>query len=120
MKYVKQFLIIVVISCMGELLNYFIPLSIPGSIYGMVILFTLLCSGIIKISQVKEAGSFLIDIMPILFIPSAVGIISQFNQIKSIWIEIIIITIVTTFMVMGITGLVTQAFIKKTGGKDQK
>lgn len=120
MKYIKQLLIILVVSCIGELLNFFIPLPIPGSIYGMILLFILLCCGVIKISQIKETGDFLIDIMPILFVPSAVGIISQLDQLKSIWIQIIIITIVTTFLVMGITGLVTQAVIRMKRGKNKK
>ncbi|MDE5936239.1 MAG: CidA/LrgA family protein [Ruminococcus sp.] len=120
MKYIKQLLIILIISCIGELLNFFIPLPIPGSIYGMILLFILLCCGVIKISQIKETGDFLIDIMPILFVPSAVGIISQLDQLKSIWIQIIIITIVTTFLVMGITGLVTQAVIRMKRGKNKK
>lgn len=120
MKYINQLLIILIISCIGELLNFFIPLPIPGSIYGMILLFILLCCGVIKISQIKETGDFLIDIMPILFIPSAVGIISQLDQLKSIWIQIIVITIVTTFLVMGITGLVTQAVIRMKRGKNKK
>ena len=37
--------------------------------------------------QIEETGRFLIDIMPILFVPSAVGIISQFDQLKSIWMN---------------------------------
>ena len=116
MKYLIQLLIILVVSCIGELLNYFIPLPIPGSIYGMILLFVLLCCGVVKLSQIEETGKFLIDIMPILFVPSAVGIISQIEQLKSIWIQIIIITIVTTFIVMGITGLVTQLIIRKKRG----
>lgn len=120
MKYIKQLMIILIISCIGELLNFFIPLPIPGSIYGMILLFILLCCGVIKLSQIKETGDFLIDIMPILFVPSAVGIISQLDQLKSIWIQIIIITIVTTFLVMGITGLVTQAVIRMKRGKNKK
>lgn len=83
----------------------------------MILLFVLLCCGVIKLSQIKETGKFLIDIMPILFVPSAVGIISQIEQLKSIWIQIIIITIVTTFIVMGITGLVTQLLIRMKRGK---
>lgn len=120
MKYIKQLLIILIVSCIGELLNFFIPFPIPGSIYGMILLFILLCCDVIKISQIKETGDFLIDIMPILFVPSAVGIISQLDQLKSIWIQIIIITIVTTFLVMGITGLVTQAVIRMKRGKNKK
>lgn len=88
MKYINQVLIILLISFIGELLNYFIPLPIPGSIYGMILLFILLCTGLVKLHQIREVGNFLIDIMPMLFIPSAVGIMAQFEQLKSIWIEV--------------------------------
>lgn len=121
MKYIKQVLIIIGVSFLGELLNFLFPFPIPGSIYGMVILFALLSKGVIKVSQVKEVGDFLIDIMPLLFIPSAVGIMSQWNNLKFIWLEIIIITIVTTFVVMGVTGLVTQMLIRiKEQRKERK
>lgn len=121
MKYVQQLLIILFISSLGELLNYYITIPIPGSIYGMAILFLLLCLGVIKTSHIKETSRFLVDIMPILFIPSAVGIIAQFNQLKNIWFQIIIITIVTTIITMAVTGIISQAVIKKkkkgSGGK---
>ena len=121
MKYINQVLIILLISFIGELLNYFIPLPIPGSIYGMVLLFILLCTGVVKLHQIREVGNFLIDIMPMLFIPSAVGIMAQFDQLKSIWIEVIVITIVTTVIVMAVTGLTAQAIIriKKRKGDDK-
>ena len=39
MKYLRQFAIILLISLAGELLSYLLPLPIPASIYGIVILF---------------------------------------------------------------------------------
>lgn len=112
MKHFKQFLVVLIISCIGELLNFFIPLPIPGSIYGMVLLFVLLCTGVVKLHQIKDTSAFLIDIMPILFIPSAVGIMAELDQLTNIWIEVIIITIVTTVLVMAVTGMTTQALIR--------
>lgn len=120
MKYVKQLLIIILISFMGELLNYIIPLPIPGSIYGMVLMFILLCSGIIKLEQVKKTGKFLLDIMPVMFIPSAVGIMSQFEQLKDIWLQIIVITIITTVITIAVTGLSSQAIIRWKKRKESK
>lgn len=111
MKYIKQAILILLLSLLGELLHYFISLPIPASIYGMLILFICLCSGIIKIQQIKTVSSVLLEIMPMLFIPSAVGIMSQFDQLKSIWIQIVIITIFSTISVMAISGRVTQAII---------
>lgn len=113
MKYINEFLIIITISFIGELLNYFIPLPIPGSVYGLVLMFICLLTKIIKIEQVKHTSLFLIEIMPIMFIPAGVGLLTSFSDLKPIIIEAIIITIVTTFIVMGITGLITQRLLKK-------
>lgn len=113
MKYIKQFLVILIISFVGELFNHFLPLPIPGNIYGMILMFILLLTGCIKIHQIKETAKFLIDIMPILFIPSAVGIITKVEELKTIWWQIIIITIVTTAIVLVVSGLVTQTVIRK-------
>lgn len=112
MKYIKQLLIILLISFIGESLNYFIPLPIPGGIYGMILMFILLCIGVIKLHHIKEVSRFLIDIMPMLFIPSAVGIIAQVDKLESIWFQIIIITIITTIITMVVTGLTSQAIIR--------
>ena len=120
MRYIRQVLIIILISFIGELLNYYIPLPIPANIYGMVILFILLCLGIVKIEHIKETGNFLLDIMPMLFIPSAVGIMSSFNMLRSIWLEIIIITIATTALVIAVTGIVTQKIISHHKRKNKK
>lgn len=117
MKYIKQFIIILAVSFMGELLKYFLPFPIPGNIYGMIIMFILLASGYIKIHQIKETAKFLLDIMPILFIPSAVGILTEAENLKSIWWQIIIITIITTIIVMAISGLVTQIILQKFNNK---
>lgn len=113
MKYIRQFLIILTISYIGEFLNYCLPFPISGSIYGMLLLFILLISGFIKVEHVNEVGKFLLDIMPMLFIPSAVGIVTKLHDLQKIWWQIIIITIVTTVIVMAISGLVTQNIIKK-------
>lgn len=112
MKYVKQFLIILTISLIGEFFNLIFPFPIPGNIYGMILMFLLLMSGRIKIHHVKETSYFLLDIMPILFIPSAVGIITKMEQLQNIWWQIIIITIVTTIIVIATSGLITQIMIR--------
>ena len=76
MKYLRQLLLILMISLFGEILKYVIPLPIPASIYGMAILFVCLMTGIVKLEQVKEAGKFMIEIMPVMFIPAGVALIT--------------------------------------------
>lgn len=119
MKFIKQFLIIVIISFVGEVCNKWIPLPIPASIYGLVILFVALMTGAIKLEQVKETGKFLIEIMPLMFIPAAVGLLDSWKVLKPIWIPVVVITLVTTVLVMVVTGRVTQFMIRQNK-KDKK
>ena len=120
MTYIRDFGIIIVISLIGELLNYLIPLPIPSSIYGLVIMFLCLHFKIIKVADVKKTAVFLIEIMPLMFIPAAVGIIESWDIIKPNVIAYAIITIVSTVLVMAVAGRVTQWVIRhsKKGDKE--
>ena len=82
MKYLRQLLLILMISLFGEILKYVIPLPIPASIYGMAILFVCLMTGIVKLEQVKETGKFMIEIMPVMFIPAGVALITSWGVLK--------------------------------------
>lgn len=112
MKYIKEFLIILTISFLGELLNYIIPLPIPASIYGLILMLVGLQTKIIKIDKVKNTGKFLIEIMPVMFIPPAVGLLDSWGILKPVCIPILTITVVTTVIVMGVTGRITQFIIR--------
>ena len=116
MKYLKQFLLILCITFVGELVKYVLPLPIPASIYGMVILFVGLMTGHIKLSSVKEAGKFLIEIMPVMFIPAGVGLMVSWNVLK----PLLIITFVSFVAVAVATGKTAQWMIKKDEGKDHE
>lgn len=118
MKYLKQFLIILVISYAGELLKYVLPLPIPASIYGMVILLVGLLTGWIALDAVKDVGKFLIEIMPVMFIPAGVGLMSSWGILKPLILPVSIITVVTIVTVMAATGKVSQWIIRK--GKSDK
>ena len=112
MKYLKQFLIILLFSFVGELLHYMIPLQIPASIYGLVLLFVALLLGIVRLPQVREAAGFLIEIMPLMFIPAGVGLLESWEELQPILIPVIIILIVSTVLVMGVSGSVTQILLR--------
>ena len=117
MKFLKQFLIILAISLIGEILKSVLPFPIPASIYGMVLMFVLLLTGVIKIDQVRDAGKFLIEIMPVMFIPAGVGLMASWNVLQPVLLPVSVITVITIFTVMGATGLVYQFIIKKSKGE---
>ena len=121
MKYVKQFAIIAFISLIGEALNHLIPLPIPASIYGVVIMFICLETKIIPLSAVKETGMFLVGCMQIMFIPATVGLIDTWDVFAPNWIVYTVVIVVSTFAVMLVSGKVTDVIIairKKGGNKD--
>lgn len=118
MRYLRQFGIILAISFAGELLHQWIPLPVPASIYGIVILFLCLAGKVIPLEAVKPASSFLIEIMPVLFIPAAVGLMDAWDVLRPAWAAYLAITLVSTCAVMAVAGRVTQALLKrrKAGG----
>ena len=97
-----------VFAFLGELLHHFIPLPIPASIYGIVLLFLALETKILKVSDIKETSSFLIAIMPLMFLPPAVGVIESWNLLRESWFPYVVVTLISTIVVMGVSGRVTQ------------
>lgn len=113
MKYVKQFAMILLVSFAGELLNYLLPLPVPASIYGLVLMLVCLLTGIIKLDAVRDTSCFLIEIMPLMFIPAAVGLMASWSVIKENLLAYLVIAVVTTVAVMAVSGLVTQGVLKR-------
>ena len=121
MKYIKQLAVILAVSFVGEILSSIIPLPVPAGIYGIVILFVMLISKILPLSAVENTGDFLIEIMPLMFIPAAVGLIDSYGSIRSSIVVYLVITVVSTVFVMAVSGLVTQMIIcLKRKGDDAK
>ena len=113
MKYLKQFGIILILSFAGELLNLLIPLPIPASIWGFALMFVCLQTGFLKLDYVKDTAIFLIEIMPLMFIPAAVGLMESWGIIRAKIIPYLVITVLSTFLVMAAAGKITQAVIRR-------
>ena len=120
MKYIKQFALIALLTFIGECLNMLIPLPVPASIYGMVLLFLCLQTGILKLSQIEETADLILGVMPIFFISPTVSLMSSIGVIKESLIGVFVVCVVSTVAVMLSTGLVAQFVIrkdKKEGGR---
>ena len=113
MKYIRQSAIILAATCAGELLRYLIPLPVPGSIYGLLLLLGLLSLQIIRLEQVRETGEFLIEIMPLMFIPAGAGLITSWTRMKGILLPLCVIIPLSTCLVMLVTGKVTGYLLEK-------
>lgn len=117
MKMVYQFCVILTVSLAGELLHQLLPLPIPASIYGLVLMLVLLERGVLRLQQVEEAGSFLIEIMPVLFVPSAAGLLIAWDELRSFLIPFLVILVVTTWLVLAVSGKLTQILLDGRDGR---
>ena len=115
MQHIKQIALIIVFSFLGEVCRALISLPIPASIYGMVLLFGALSLRIVKSEQVRDAGSFLTSILPVLFVAPVVNLMDCWDQMKDAVIPLAVIVLATTVITFGAAGLVTKLVMK--GGK---
>ena len=120
MKYMIQIGVISTIAFIAELLHFVLPLPIPASVYGMAILFLLLCLGIIKIEMVEDVADWILSVMPIFFIAPTVGLIEAFGDIKGQVIPLVLICFISTFVVTTVTGLIAQGIIRLRREKRRK
>ena len=118
MKYLKQIGLIFVFSFLGEACRALIPLPIPASIYGMVLLFAALSLKIVKSDQVRDAGGFLTSVLPVLFVAPAVNLMDCWDRIAENILPLALIVLATTVMTFGAAGLVTKFAMKGEKGHD--
>ena len=116
MKYLNQFLIILGFTLLGEALQRIVPLPIPASVYGIVLLFLALCFKLIRLEQVKEAGGFLTSILPVLFVAPAVGILENWSLIRDALVPMVLLVLASTVLTFGISGRIAQTVM----GKEEK
>ena len=111
MKYIKESAIIFGITMIGEFLNAILPLPVPAGVYGLFLLLILLCTGLLKLEDIEATGNFLLDIMPILFIPAAVGLMESVDAMRAILVPMLVVCTVSTIIVMIATGKVTELIL---------
>ena len=119
MKYVHQFCVILLVSLAGEGLHSLLPLPVPAGIYGLLLMLALLLTGALKLEQVEQTGLFLVDIMPLMFIASAAGLLDTWAQLWEFLPAFLVTVLISTWAVMGVSGRVTQRLLdrKDHGGE---
>ena len=113
MKYLHQAVVIAAITFAAEIIKYFIPLPIPASIYGLVLLFALLKSGVLKLEQIEDVGGLLLELMPLLLVPASVSFLTVLDTIQGMLLPVLIMGFVGTTVVMIVTGGISQWVIRR-------
>lgn len=117
MKYLKQFVYILLFTLIGQVLERVVPFPIPGAIYGLVLLFLALCLGLVKVEDVEDASKFFISILPVMFVAPSVNLLACWGLIAEDIVPILVINVLTTLLVFAVSGLVVMWFTK---GKEEK
>ena len=116
-KYIFQFARITVFCLAGEILAVVLPLPIPASVYGLLLMVAALKTGVLKLDQVRETGLFLTGIFPLLFVPAAAGVVELGSQLMDLLLPAVLAIVPITALVMAVTGMVAQ---KCAGRKEHK
>ena len=119
MKFLKQAVIIAAITFAAEIIKYLVPLTVPASIYGLILLFTLLKSGLLKLGQIEDVGGLLLELMPLLLVPASVSFLTVLDTIQGMLLPVLIMGFVGTVLVMLVTGAVSQALVRRNGEDDK-
>lgn len=114
MRYFRQFVIIMFVTCIGEILHYLLPLPVPASIYGLVIMLALLMMHVVKLESVGRVADLLVELMPLMFIPAGVGLLVSWADMQSMLVPVLVITSVVTVIVMVVTGKVSDWLLSRT------
>lgn len=112
MKFIKQLAIILTISLIAELMEYLIPIPVAASMYGLVLMLLGLITKVIPLEKVEGAADFLVEILPIMFIPPTVGIMASAEALKEMLVPLVVISIVSTILIMVATGRTTQSILR--------
>ena len=108
MKYVFQLARIVGFCLLGEVLAALLPLPLPASVYGLLLMAAALKLGLLKLDQVRETGLFLTGIFPLLFVPAASGVLELGSELLEVLLPLVIAIVPVTALVMAVTGMVAQ------------
>ncbi|MDY0409897.1 CidA/LrgA family protein [Virgibacillus soli] len=112
-----QVLFLHVFLFLGMALKHVLSLPIPGSMFGLLLLFLALSFRIVKIEWVEQGASWLMAELLLFFVPSAVGIVN-YQQIMSMQgLEIVLLITISTIIVMGLTGLTADKIAARKGSR---
>lgn len=105
---ILQFFVLFAFLAVGELLVKFTGIPIPSSIIGMVLLCASLKLGIVKLEWVERLSGFLVHNLGFFFVPAGTGIMNCLGIIADQWIPIVFATVISTFIIIAVTGWVHQ------------
>lgn len=109
-----QVIVIALVLFVSKIIESFMPIPMPASVIGLVLLFVLLCTGAVKLVEVEKVGTTLTNNIGLLFVPAGISVVNSLGVISQAPFLIIGLIIVSTILLLICTGYVTQIIMKVT------
>jgi len=110
----QQALTLAVILLISKIIESFIPIPMPASVIGLVLLFIALCTGIVKLGQVESVGTALTNNISFLFVPAGISVINSLPILSKSPVLIILLIIISTILLLISTGFASQLLVTKS------
>ncbi len=112
---VRGLAILMAMQFLGEVISRGTGVPIPGNVLGMGLLLAALVFGLVRLEWVEQAAELLLSHLALLFVPAGVGVMVYFDLVAREWLPISVAMVVSTFVVMAVTGWV-EGWLERRGG----
>ena len=113
--FLAQLLLICFIYWVSEFVVTFLDLPIPGNVFGLIFLFVLLLTGVVKVNYIERAAGFLNKHLAFFYIPFGVGLMNYGHLIKTNGISILVMIIGSSIIGLIVTSGSAQYLSRKAG-----
>ncbi|MDP4525411.1 antiholin-like murein hydrolase modulator LrgA [Bacillus halotolerans] len=113
--FLTQAFIFAVVMLVSNMISAFVPIPIPASVVGLVLLFLLLCLKVIKLEQVETLGASLTSLIGFLFVPSGISVMNSLGVMQQYGLQIVLVILLATIILLGATGLFSQLILTLSG-----
>ena len=103
-SFLQQAFVFALIMLISNGIAKVVPLAIPPSLIGMLLLFGALCTGIVKLEQIEGLANSLSSVITFLFVPSGISLVNSLGIMKSSGIQILVVILIATLALMAATG----------------
>ncbi|WFO46548.1 antiholin-like murein hydrolase modulator LrgA [Bacillus pumilus] len=117
--FLSQAFIFATVMFVSNLISMYLPIPMPASVIGLVLLFVLLTTKIVKLEQVEQLGTSLTGLISFLFVPSGISVIQSLGVMQEVGVQVVGVIIIATIMLLAATGLFTQ-LLMQLSDKPQK
>lgn len=107
-SFIISFFILIIALLFGKLTAWLLPIGIPESIWGLLILFAALTLGLVKPQWLLPSARGLTRYMPLFFLPICVGIIDYTDILAQFFAPIVLANVLSSILSLLVIGWIAQ------------